>query len=129
MHADRMQSHRHAQRHHAAAPYAPPSYRPLPRAFPGFPAVAVAGLAGGLGLTAFGGGSLAPLLRLAAPLGGGYLGWTRGADILRTTGVGQSVVGWLANSPVGGLLGPDPYKPVGGALGALTGYALGNILL
>ena len=91
------------------------------------------GLAGiaGLGLSAFGGGlggGLSSLLRLAAPVGGAYLGWNYGADVLRSTSVGQSAVGWLSSSPLGGFLGRDPYRPVGGALGALAGYALSRIV-
>ncbi|MCW2949966.1 MAG: hypothetical protein JWN41_979, partial [Thermoleophilia bacterium] len=86
---------------------------------------AMAGLAGA-GLLGLGGG-LSPVLRWAAPIGGAYLGWTRGADLLRSTGAGQAVVGWLSQSPVGSVLGRDPYKPVGGALGALAGLALGSL--
>lgn len=83
---------------------------------------------GGLGFAALGGGgALGSLLRVAAPVGGAYFGWTRGSDLLRSTSVGQSMVGWLSSSPVGGMLGADPYKPVGGALGALAGLALGRL--
>lgn len=71
--------------------------------------------------------NLAPILSWAVPLGGAFLGWTRGDDLLRRNPYGQSAVGWLSNSPVGSLLGHDPYKPVGGALGALAGVALGSL--
>src|SRR3712207_5135255 len=66
-----------------------------------------------------------PALRWIAPIGGAWLGWTRGDDLLRGTRVGGTLAGWVARSPLGGMFA-DPYKPVGGALGALAGYALGN---
>ena len=84
------------------------------------------GLAG-LGMAALGSGLLGPLSRVALPLGGGYLGYTQGADILRNTGIGQAAVGWLSRTPVGGFLGADPFRPVGGALGALAGYSLSRM--
>ena len=71
--------------------------------------------------------SLQSMLPWAMPLGGAFLGWTRGDDLLRRVPLAQSVVGWLSNSRVGGALGHDPYKPVGGALGALAGVALGSL--
>lgn len=71
--------------------------------------------------------TLSSILTWAAPIGGAYLGWTRGDDLLRRNPLAQSVVGWLGNSPVGGFLGRDPYKPVGGVLGALAGVALGSL--
>ena len=106
---------------YAAAPYNPTSAR-----IGGL--VELAGLAG-LSLSGLSGGSggLSSLFRVAAPLGGAYFGYTRGADFLRSTGIGQSVVGWLGNSPVGSFFGADPYRPVGGALGALAGFSLGRL--
>ena len=83
---------------------------------------------GALGLGAMGGGALGTIGRIALPIGGGYLGYTTGADWLRRTSIGQTAVGWLSQSPVGRFLGADPYRPVGGALGALAGWALGGAL-
>lgn len=80
----------------------------------------------GLGLLGLAAGG--PLLQWGAPIGGAWLGWTRGSELLRSTGIGQSMVGWLSTTPIGGMLGRDPYKPVGGALGALAGFALGNLV-
>ena len=84
------------------------------------------GLAG-LGMAALSSGLLGPIARVALPVGGGYLGYTQGADILRNTGVGQAAVGWLSQTPLGGFLGADPFRPVGGALGALAGYSLSRM--
>lgn len=84
------------------------------------------GLAG-LGLAALGGGMFGQLARLALPVGGAYLGYTHGADLLRQVGPAQTAVGWLARSPIGAYLGHDPFRPVGGALGALAGFGLGRM--
>lgn len=108
------------------------SLRPTMNAFALPSPGALAGIAG-LGALALGGGSsngsvFGSLARLALPAAGGYFGWTSGADFLRSTNIGQQAVGWISSTPVGGLLGADPYRPVGGALGALAGYLASRAL-
>ena len=119
----------HTAYHHPTAYRSAPTLLDRVSNFFSTPTGRMVGMAG-LGAAGLGAASLlpSPLVRVAAPAGGALLGWSKGADLLRSSSLGRTAVGHVAASPLGRYLGADPFKPVGGALGALAGLALGRWL-